>query len=341
MKVTKKEVKKLEKKIKREVEKNDKPDDLRGIFKKYLGGEGRLSLILKKIKELSEKERKEVGRIANRAKFFLERELEKEKEEAERVVRENVSFFDTTVPGVRPAKGHLHPLTQVKREVMDIFQRMGFEVVLGPEVETEWYNFDALNVPKDHPARDMWDTFWLEQGEGLLLRTHTSPVQVRYMENNNPPLKIVAPGKVYRHEATNASHEFQLYQLEGLMIDRDVSMANLKGVLLEFFRRFLGEKVEVRLRPSYFPFTEPSCEVDVSCVVCEGEGCSLCSETGWLEMAGAGMVHPKVIDNSGLTPEEWQGFAFGVGLDRLTMIRHKIPEIRWFHSSDLRFLNQF
>lgn len=247
--------------------------------------------------------------------------------------------FDPTLPGVEFKKGRLHPLTQTKREVMGIFNKMGFEIIEGPEMETEWYNFDALNIPKDHPARDMWDTFWLKNGK--LLRTHTSPVQARYMEENRPPLKIVAPGKVFRHEATDASHEFQLYQLEGLMLDEDITMANLKGVLLQFFKMFLNEEVTVRLRPSYFPFTEPSCEVDVSCVICEGAGCSLCSQTGWLEMAGAGMVHPQVLKNVELDSEKWQGFAFGVGLDRLTMIKHRIPEIRWFHSGDLRFLKQF
>ncbi len=246
-------------------------------------------------------------------------------------------------------KGHLHPLTQVTRQMTDIFQSMGFEVVLGPEMETEHYNFDALNIPKNHPARDLWDTFWLKQStdglfarsdsddesdlglkNGDLLRTHTSPMQARHMENNKPPFSIVVPGKCYRYEATDSTHGFQFYQLEGLMIGKDINLSHLKGVLEEFFKKFFcDESLEVRFRPSYFPFVEPGIEVDLKL---KGK---------WLETAGAGMVHPRVLKNAGIDPNEWQGFAFGAGIERLAMIKHKIEDLRLFYGNDLRFLNQF
>ena len=219
---------------------------------------------------------------------------------------------------------------------------MGFSVVEGPDVENEWYNFDALNIPKDHPARDMWDTLWLkDKGAKLLLRAHTSPVQIHYMEKNQPPLRIIVPGSVFRHEATDARHEFQLYQIEGLMVDKEISVAHLKAILTEFFKRFFGKNTAFRLDPDFFPFTEPSFNVSVTCVICGGKGCNLCKKTGWLEMAGAGMVHPNVLKNSGLNPKEWRGWAFGFGLERLAMMKYKIDDIRLFRSGDLRFLNQF
>jgi len=238
---------------------------------------------------------------------------------------------------------------------------MGFSIVEGPEIETEWYNFDALNIPKDHPARDLWNTLWLRQNNRprLLLRTHTSPVQVRYMEKNQPPLRIIVPGRVFRHEATDASHEVNFYHLEGLMVDkaysrqsrdgssesliqnRDVSVANFKAIIQKFYQKFFEKNVEIRLIPCYFPFTEPSFEVDITCLACGGKGCPACQKTGWMEMMGAGMVHPNVFKNSGLNPKEWQGFAFGMGLDRLAMMKYKINDIRLFYSGDLRFLEQF
>lgn len=247
-------------------------------------------------------------------------------------------WIDITVPGKKITTGHLHPLTQTRRRAEEIFQSMGFSAVEGPEMETEWYNFDALNIPKDHPARDAWDTFYLKNG--LLLRTHTSPVQVRYMEKNNPPLRIIVPGTVFRHEATDSSHEFQLFQIEGLMVDKTISVAHLKAIIGEFFCRFFEKKVKFRLTPDYFPFTEPSFNIAISCLVCRGRGCSACKKTGWLEVAGAGMVHPNVFKNAGLV-KGWQGWAFGFGLERLAMLKHKINDIRLFRSGDLRFLRQF
>jgi phenylalanyl-tRNA synthetase alpha chain len=258
-------------------------------------------------------------------------------------------WFDETIPGQTPSFGHLHPLTLVRMKSQDIFQTMGFYTVDGPEIENEWYNFDALNIPKDHPARDMWDTFWLRNVRSqelkgkyrLLLRTHTSPLQIRFMEKNNPPFRIIAPGRVFRHEATDASHEINFYQLEGLMVDKYVSVSNFKAVIEGFFSIFFNKRIKIRLRPSYFPFVEPGFEIDISCINCLGKGCSSCKKTGWVEVMGAGMVHPLVFKNVGLNPKFWQGFAFGIGLDRLAMMKYKIDDVRLFYSGDLRFLYQF
>lgn len=292
--------------------------------------------------------------IKKRAKKEIKSVREKQSDKARQ------AWFDVTVPGKKNSAGHLHPITLVKREVEDIFERLGFSVVEGPEIETEWYNFDALNIPKNHPARDMWDTFWLSQNERkaqnihspspgkeykikerLLLRTHTSPMQIRYMEKHNPPLRIVVPGRVFRYEATDASHEINFYQIEGLMVDKEISVANFKAIMERFFQMFFKRPVKIRLRPSYFPFTEPSFEIDISCLVCQGKGCSICSQRGWLEMAGAGMVHPKVFKAVKLNPRNWQGFAFGLGLDRLAMMKYKIDDMRLLYGGDLRFLEQF
>ncbi len=251
-------------------------------------------------------------------------------------------FLDVTAPGKKIELGHLHPLTQAQKKATDIFSSMGFEIAEGPELENEYYNFDALNIPKNHPARDMWDTFWLKpehkktsaatgKSQSLLMRTHTSSVQIRYMENNKPPFRIIAPGRVFRYEATDATHEIQFYQLEGLMVGKNITLANLKAVMEEFFRSFFsgGEDMEIRLRPSYFPFVEPGVEIDMK------------FNGKWMEIAGAGMVHPNVLENVKLDPREWRGFAFGMGIDRLAMIKHKIDDVRLFYSGDLRFIKQF
>jgi len=326
----------------------EKVKDLKGldeIYRKYLSQKGEISLIFENLKNLNLEKRVSIGKEANELKNFLEDLLAKKKIEiGERIQREieEKEWIDITQPGEKTEIGHLHPLTQVKRKVQDIFQSMGFEVVEGPEIENEWYNFDALNIPKDHPARDFWNTLWLKLDK-LLLRTHTSPVQVRYMEKQNPPLRIIVPGRVFRHEATDASHEVNFYQVEGLMVDEKgkISVSNFRAVIEKFFESFFGRKIEIRLRPSYFPFTEPSFEVDIVCLNCNGRGCPACSKTGWMEMIGAGMVHPAVFKNSGLNPKFYQGFAFGMGLERLAMMKYKINDIRLFYSGDLRFLNQF
>jgi phenylalanyl-tRNA synthetase alpha chain len=252
-------------------------------------------------------------------------------------IREKLGI-DVTMPGAIPERGHLHPVTLMMRDIASIFGDMGFAVAEGPEVETEHYNFDALNIPKDHPARDMWDTFWLKDKEGLerfLLRTHTSPVQIRYMEAHEPPIRIIAPGKVYRYEATDATHEAQFYQFEGLMIGKTVSLANLKGILSVFFERVFGRKMEIRFRPSYFPFTEPSVEIDIGWTDAKGK------VEKWIEVMGAGMVHPEVLRSGGIDPDKWQGFAFGGGVDRFVMLKWGIPDVRTLYTGDLRVVKQF
>lgn len=252
-------------------------------------------------------------------------------------IREKLGI-DVTLPGKAPKRGHLHPVTLMMRDIAEIFGDMGFAVADGPEVETEYYNFDALNIPKDHPARDMWDTFWLRDEKGLerlLLRTHTSPVQVHYMEAHKPPIRIVVPGKCYRYEATDATHETQFYQFEGLMIGERVSLANLKGVLSAFFERVFGRPMPIRFRPSYFPFTEPSVEIDMGWTDTRG------NVEKWIEVMGAGMVHPNVLKAGGIDPEKWQGFAFGGGVERFTMLKYGIPDVRALYTGDMRLIKQF
>ncbi|MEK7560835.1 MAG: phenylalanine--tRNA ligase subunit alpha [Patescibacteria group bacterium] len=346
------------------------PDDLERVRVAYLGRKGALTQILRGIKDIPDAERAAIGGAANRLYDELDKAITLRREVLLRSGRESVlktEWLDVTRPGARPPKGHLHPLTKILREMTAIFAGMGFAVVEGPEVETEYYNFDALNIPAEHPTREMWDTFWLQgnqkeiansktqfpsksqsanskarrNGEKILLRTHTSPVQVRYMEKNNPPFRIIVPGRVYRYEASDASHDIQFYQLEGLLVDRAVSIAHFKAVMREFFSRFFKKDITLRLRPSYFPFTEPSFEVDMSCLSCDGKGCSVCKKTGWLELGGAGMVHPHVFAAAGYGRGEWRGFAFGMGVDRLAMMKYKIPDIRLFRSGDMRFLKQF
>jgi phenylalanyl-tRNA synthetase alpha chain len=345
------EIEEIEKKAKEEIERAKTLKELDEVYKKYLGPKGEISLIFEGLKNLSQKKRIEIGEKTNKLKAVLEDLFLKKKEEIEEKIEREIEekeWIDITVPGKKVLLGHLHPLTQVLRKVEDIFQNLGFEIVEGPEIENEWYNFDALNIPKDHPARDFWNTLYLKSQipnskSQILLRTHTSPVQVRYMEKNNPPLRIIVPGRVFRHEATDASHEINFYQLEGLMVDEKgkISIANFRAIIEKFYEMFFEKKIEVRLRPSYFPFTEPSFEVDITCLVCGGKGCSACSKSGWMEMMGAGMVHPEVFKNSGLNPKFYQGFAFGMGIERLAMMKYKIDDIRLFYSGDLRFLNQF
>lgn len=316
-----------------EIEKAKNQEDLEKVRLKYLGRKGELTAVLRSLAERSAEEKVRVGKEANRLKLELEALFATKKAALEKERPAKKERIDITAPGEKVSRGSSHPISRLRKEAEDIFGSLGFEIIEGPEVETEHYNFDALNIPADHPAREMWDTFWLRQNEikneGLLMRTHTSPVQIRYMEKHNPPFRIIAPGRVFRHEATDASHEIQFYQLEGLMVGKDVSLADLKGILEQFLRRLMGEKIQIRFKPSYFPFVEPGVEVDM---LWNGR---------WLEMLGAGMVHPSVLRAGGLNPNEWQGFAFGVGIDRLAMLKYKIDDIRLFYSGDLRFLKQF
>ena len=316
---------------------------------RYLGRKGIVAGFLIDLKNMSEIEKRQKGKEINDFKRQVEIALEEKKQMfsargGSALGGQEKEWFDATIPGVKHPKGHFHPRTIVMRQIERIFQSMGFSVVDGPELETDWYNFEALNIPKDHPSRDMQDTFYVENsagGDDLVMRTHTSPVQVRFMEKNNPPLRIIVPGRVFRREATDASHDYQFYQVEGLMVDKHISVANFKAVIEEFFSRFYGRKVSIRLRPSYFPFTEPSFEIDISCVFCDRKGCRICSQSGWLEVAGAGMVNQTVFEKAGYSRNEWQGFAFGFGFERLVMMKYKIDDIRLLNSGDLRFLRQF
>jgi len=332
----------LKKQAQEEIKESGDLKFLNEVFKRYLGKGGELTFVLRSLEKLPKARRVKVGKEANEIKNDLIIQFDKKTREIEQKVQkeaEEKEWLDITAPGKRPFVGHLNPLTLARRDIEDIFQSMGFSVIEGPQMESEWYNFDALNIPKDHPARDAWDTFYLKNG--LLLRTHTSPVQVRFMVKHNPPLRIIVPGPVFRHEATDPSHEFELFQVEGLMVDKDISAANFKATVREFFSRFFRKEVDFRLRPDYFPFTEPSFDISISCVVCGGKGCSTCKKTGFVEVAGAGMVHPNVFKAAGLNPKNWQGWAFGFGLERLTMMKYKINDIRLFRSGDLRFLQQF
>jgi phenylalanyl-tRNA synthetase alpha chain len=315
-------------------------DDLEQLRVQYLGRKGRLTLILRGLKDLPPEVRKTVGQQANRAKMALEDALDQVvsalKEEALRAAA--AREIDVTLPGRRHPLGHLHPLTLIMTEICDIFQRLGFEAVEGPEVELDWYNFEALNIPPDHPARDMQDTFYFN--DKVLLRTHTSPMQIRVMEKRRPPVRIIAPGKVYRRDS-DMTHSPMFHQVEGLLVDKGVTFADLKGVLTAFVHQLFGPEVSLRFRPSYFPFTEPSAEIDIACVICRGEGCRVCKITGWLEVLGAGMVHPAVFEAVGYDPEEYTGFAFGLGVERIAMLKYGIDDIRLFFDNDLRFLKQF
>jgi len=336
----KEKIKEIKNKAEIEIDGCKDRETLNKIFKKYLSKKGEIVKILKSLPLLAKDKRAEIGKEANLAKNFLSQKIKEKKEFLEKSFEiKKVKKIDITLPAKKIKLGRLHPLTLTIRKIEEIFQEMGFSVVSGPEIENEWYNFDALNIPKNHPARDVWDTFYLKNG--FLLRTHTSPVQIRFMEKNNPPFRIIAPGRVYRHEATDASHEFDLFQTEGLMAGKDVSVANFKAIIQEFLSRFFNKKVDIRLRTSFFPFVEPGFEVDMSCLICLNKGCSVCSKTGWLELMGAGMVHPNVLKAGGINPNNWQGFAFGVGVERLAMLKYRINDIRLFRSGDLRFLNQF
>ncbi len=336
------EIKEVKKKFKEDFKKIKDLEDLDKVFRKYLGKKGKISQFFSSLKKMSANEKEKTGKKVNELKEFFGKEIEKEKKK----LKTNISSkkgderIDVTKPGKKTVSGHLHPLTLVSRKIEDIFQNLGFSVVEGPQIENEKYNFDALNIPPDHPARDFWDTLWLKN-KGMLLRTHTSPVQVRYMEKNNPPLRIIVPGRIFRYEATDASHEINFYQVEGLMVNKEISVANFRAIIQQFLERFFGKEIKIRMRPSFFPFTEPSFEIDMSCVNCKGKGCSVCSQTGWVEMMGAGMVHPNVFKAAGYNPKNWQGFAFGIGMDRLAMMKYKIDDIRLLYSGDLRFLKQF
>ena len=318
-------------------------DALKDLRVKYLGKKGPMTEILRGMGKLSAEERPKIGQIVNEIKNLLEEEITakttvlEQKALADKLANEKV---DITLPGRQPREGHLHPVTLTMREIKKIFMRMGFDVMEGPEIERDYYNFELLNLPKDHPARDMQDTFYIT--EEFLLRTHTSPVQARTMQSREPnsPIRMIAPGTVYRFYY-DATHSPMFHQVEGLVVDKNISLADLKGTLELFLKEMFGNDVKVRLRPSYFPFTEPSAEVDISCVICGGKGCRVCKNSGWLEILGSGMVHPNVLRMSGYDPDQMTGFAFGMGVERIAMLKYGIDDLRLFFENDLRFIRQF
>lgn len=307
---------------------------------KYLGRKGELTGILRSLSELSEDQRKEAGMLANQLKAELAEMLEGAKartEEAE--TKGKAAQLDVTLPGISGRTGTLHPLTKTMSRINEIFISLGFRIAEGPEIETEFYNFEALNIPLDHPSRDAFDTFYI-QGK-TLLRSHTSNVQIHVMQKQKPPFQVLMPGRVYRPDAVDATHSFMFHQVEGLMVDTDIRFSDLKGALSVFCKSMFGEDTDMRFRPSFFPFTEPSAEVDISCFMCKGRGCRVCKSSGWLEIMGAGMVDPKVFEAVGYEPNKYTGYAFGMGVERIAMLLYGIDDIRLFYENDVRFLRQF
>jgi phenylalanyl-tRNA synthetase alpha chain len=318
-------------------------ENLRALRIKYLGRKSELSQILRNLKDLNVEEKKEIGALANSVKKELE-SIFKEKESE--ILGEKSGDYDISLPGKELTTGHLHPLSLIQRDLEDIFKSLGFSILEGPELESDYYNFEALNIDKHHPARDMQDTFYVDwdknvKGEKLVMRTHTSPVQVRAMQTYGAPLKAIVPGRVFRNEAIDASHEHTFYQLEGFMIDEDISITNMIALMKELLKGIFEKEVDVRIRPGFFPFVEPGIELDISCQLCDGKGCNVCKQTGWLELFPAGMIHPRVLQAGGIDSNKYSGFAFGLGLTRLVMMKYHINDIRLFNSGDLRFLEQF
>jgi phenylalanyl-tRNA synthetase alpha chain len=328
---------KIQEQAAREISLINSLDDLEDFRIQYLGKKGHVTSSLKKLGELSAEERPEIGQLANRVKAEISAMLEEAKNRLKPgdVQKE---YLDVTLQGRDPARGHLHPIDIVNREICDIFVKMGYRIVQGPEVELDYYNFEALNIPKDHPARDMQDTFYIS--DNVVLRTQTSSMQIRVMEKQQPPVSIIAPGKVYRSDS-DVSHTPMFHQIEGLLVDKHVTFSDLKGTLTSFVRQMFGAGTALRFRPSFFPFTEPSAEVDIQCVICRGKGCRTCSNSGWLEILGSGMVDPAVYGFVDYDPEVYSGFAFGMGIERVTMLKYGIDDIQLFFRNDMRFLRQF
>lgn len=338
-------LKELSNNARREISSSSSLDDLFNVEVKYLGRKGKLTDVLKGLSKLPVEKRKEVGAGANKLKEELAGLIRNRRKEL--LSSSEKGAIDITAPGTKYPEGHLHPITQFIDKSLDVFKSMGFEVYESPEVDFAFYNFDAINVPKDHPARDAWDTFYIDDGKNLsddkklLLRTHTSNSQVRAMETRIPPARVVVPGRCYRNENVDASHETTFYQLEGFVIDRGIALTDLIGTIRMFAQKMFGEDAKVRARPHYYPFTEPSIDFDISCILCKGKGCPVCKGSGWLEVMPSGMINPVVIKNMGLDPEIYTGFAFGFGIDRLMMLYHGIDDIRLSYNGDLRYLEQF
>jgi phenylalanyl-tRNA synthetase alpha chain len=338
----KKKVQQIQREAGEKVNQAGNLEELEQLRVKYLGRKGIVTSLLKNLKDFDASERPALGELSNRIKNQIDQSFQKRKDEllgGQADQTKSGALFDYTLPGRKRWPGGLHPVTKVGERIIEIFYGMGFEIAKGPDVETDYYNFAALNFPEDHPARDMQDTFYVK--DKILLRTHTSPVQVRVFEKRKPPIKIIAPGRCYRNEAINARSYCTFHQIEGFYVDTDVTFADLKGVLSAFVWELFGRDVRLRFRASFFPFTEPSAEVDISCFICGGKGCSVCKRSGWLEILGAGMIDPAVFEASGYDPEKYSGYAFGLGIERVAMLKYRIEDIRLFYENDLRFLKQF
>jgi len=320
-------------------------DAFLALEKKFLGRKGKISEVMKSLVDLSQEERKKVGQLANQVKKELQSRFADSFKEASST-EDKDDYFDVTLPGKKNKLGHLHPLTQIQRDMEEVFKELGFSSLEGPELESDYYNFEALNVAKDHPARDMQDTFYIDKknkdGENdLVMRTQTSPMQIRAMKKYGAPLRVIVPGRCFRNEATDIRHEHTFYQLEGLMIGEDINFSHLRGILELVGKKLFGEDTELRMRPKFYPFVEPGANGEYKCFVCSGKGCNLCKGTGWLEVIGSGMVHPNVLRAGGVDPEKYQGFAFGFGLTRMAQLKYGVEDVRLFNSGDLRFLEQF
>lgn len=338
----KEQLNEIKKKAKERLEGISELSALENLRVELLGKKGELTAVLKGMGKLSAEERPAVGQLANEVRGFIENTIETKKAEFEAAIERakiESETIDVTMPGTKVELGKKHPLTTVLDDLKDIFIGMGFSVVEGPEVELDYYNFEALNIPKDHPARDTQDTFYIN--ENVVLRSQTSPVQIRTMEKQKPPIRMIAPGRVYRSDAVDATHSPVFHQVEGLVIDKNITMADLKGTLEVFVKKLYGDDTRLRFRPHHFQFTEPSAEVDISCFNCGGKGCRVCKGEGWIEILGCGMVHPKVLRNCGIDPDEYSGFAFGIGLERVAMFRYDIDDMRLVYENDMRFLKQF
>ncbi len=344
----KEELKNIKEKILEEIKKVQLPEEIKDLEKKYLGRKGEFTNLVKKIKDLTDEQKPIIGKLANDLKIELEETFSNLQKEIKTGVDDLKSRFtiDPTLQSSKKEVGHLHPNTIIQNEVVDIFYSMGFMILDGPELESEYYNFEALNIPTTHPAREMHDTYFVKtdkdfkKSEKMVLRTHTSSMQVRALEEFGAPIRAIFPGKCFRNEATDAAHDNTFYQLEGLMVDRNISIANLVSVMNTLLTQIFKKEVKTRLRPGYFPFVEPGFELDVNCLICGGKGCSVCGD-GWVELIPCGLVHPRVIENGGLDPQEYSGFAFGMGLTRLVMMKYGIEDIRLLQSGDLRFTRQF
>jgi phenylalanyl-tRNA synthetase alpha chain len=339
------DIQQIKNELKKDIENIQGLNELETLRIKYLGRKGIIAGLTSGLSKLGVEQRRAVGQEVNALKNQITLGLKKRQEELKNIAREsNLSRVDIGLPGIQRDLGSIHPITKTIEEICSVFIQMGFAVVEGPEIETEYNNFTGLNIPLDHPSRDVFDTFYVKtppQKEKLLLRSHTSPVQIRVMKSSKPPLAVVVPGRVYRPDAVDASHSFMFSQIEGFAVDQDISFTDLKGTLTVFAKNIFGDDIKMRFRPHFFPFTEPSAEVDISCIICKGKGCSVCGKKGWLEILGAGMIHPRVFKNVGYDPSEFSGFAFGMGIERIAMLKYGIDDIRLFFDNDLRFLKQF